>query len=96
MCVSRGTRAEWRRRQAKAARQILLSIAKGPGLLPFVKKLEENLNKVWAVGRQICEAVSVTGQRCKHEVHLLLPTAVGVHDDPWEALHEQHQLQLTK
>lgn len=45
------------------------SMVKGPAVQLFAKKLEEECTLIWKSGRQLCDAVSLTGKPCMHQRH---------------------------
>lgn len=45
------------------------SMVKGPAVQRFSKQLEEDCTVIWKSGRQLCDAVSLTGQPCVHQRH---------------------------
>lgn len=45
------------------------SMVKGPAVKLFAKKLEEQCTSIWKSGRQLCDAVSLTGKPCMHQRH---------------------------
>lgn len=45
------------------------SMVKGPAVHLFTKKLEEECTSIWKSGRQLCDAVSLTGKPCMHQKH---------------------------
>ncbi|KAK7272184.1 hypothetical protein RJT34_28628 [Clitoria ternatea] len=45
------------------------SMVKGPAVELFAKKLEEECTFIWESGRQLCDAVSLTGKPCMHQRH---------------------------
>ncbi|PNX94677.1 hypothetical protein L195_g017855 [Trifolium pratense] len=45
------------------------SMVKGPAVQLFVKTLEEECSSIWKSGRQLCDAVSLTGKPCMHQRH---------------------------
>lgn len=45
------------------------SMVKGPAVELFSKKLEEECTSIWKSGRQLCDAVSLTGKPCMHQRH---------------------------
>ncbi|KAL2331989.1 hypothetical protein Fmac_019570 [Flemingia macrophylla] len=45
------------------------SMVKGPAVEVFAKKLEEECTSIWNSGRQLCDAVSLTGNPCMHQRH---------------------------
>lgn len=53
---------------AKALRSFK-SMAKGPALQMFAEKLEDECTSIWKSGRQLCDAVSLTGKPCVHQRH---------------------------
>lgn len=47
------------------------SMVKGPALQTFTKKLEDECTHIWTSGRQLCDAVSLTGKSCMHQRHTI-------------------------
>lgn len=45
------------------------SMVKGPAVQNFAKKLEDECTAIWESGRQLCDAVSLTGKPCMHQRH---------------------------
>lgn len=45
------------------------SMVKGPAVQLFAKTLEEDCSSIWKSGRQLCDAVSLTGKPCMHQRH---------------------------
>ncbi len=45
--------------------------ARGPATEKYMAQLEKDCDKMWKGGRQLCEAVSLTGSHCVNEVQLL-------------------------
>ncbi|KAL8159416.1 LOW QUALITY PROTEIN: hypothetical protein V2J09_000953 [Rumex salicifolius] len=45
------------------------SKVKGPSLIQFMKKMEDDCTSIWKSGRQLCDAVSLTGKPCMHQKH---------------------------
>ncbi|OMO90397.1 Smg8/Smg9 [Corchorus olitorius] len=45
------------------------SMVRGPAVQLFTKKLEEECTSIWKSGRQLCDAVSLTGKPCMHQRH---------------------------
>ncbi|MBA0633329.1 hypothetical protein Godav_001948 [Gossypium davidsonii] len=45
------------------------SMVRGPAVELFAKKLEEECTSMWKSGRQLCDAVSLTGKPCLHQRH---------------------------
>ncbi|KOM44143.1 hypothetical protein LR48_Vigan05g174800 [Vigna angularis] len=43
------------------------SMVKGPSVELFAKKLEDECTSIWKSGRQLCDAVSLTGNPCMHQ-----------------------------
>ncbi|ESW22138.1 hypothetical protein PHAVU_005G130400 [Phaseolus vulgaris] len=43
------------------------SMVKGPSVELFAKKLEDECTSMWKSGRQLCDAVSLTGKPCMHQ-----------------------------
>lgn len=55
----------------KKAMLALSSMVKGPSLQFYMKKLEDECLSIWSSGRQLCDAVSLTGKPCMHNKHYL-------------------------
>nr|GEX58696.1 putative smg8/Smg9 [Tanacetum cinerariifolium] len=47
------------------------SMVKGPAVEHYLKKLEDDCTSIWVSGRQLCDAVSLTGKSCIHQRHEL-------------------------
>lgn len=45
------------------------SMVKGPAVQHYLKKLEDECVSIWSSGRQLCDAVSLTGKPCMHQRH---------------------------
>ena len=45
------------------------SMVKGPAVRMFTKKLENECTYIWTSGRQLCDAISLTGKPCMHQRH---------------------------
>lgn len=45
------------------------SMVRGPAVKLFAKKLEDECTSMWKSGRQLCDAVSLTGKPCMHQRH---------------------------
>ncbi|KAF3455164.1 hypothetical protein FNV43_RR05612 [Rhamnella rubrinervis] len=45
------------------------SMVKGPTVQGFSKRLEDECTHIWKSGRQLCDAVSLTGKPCMHQRH---------------------------
>ncbi|KAF6167693.1 hypothetical protein GIB67_017188 [Kingdonia uniflora] len=69
------------------------SMVKGPAVEIFRKKLEDECTSIWTSGRQLCDAVSLTGKPCMHQRHNveadgpLLVSAVKPHSSGFVFLH---------
>lgn len=61
------------------------SMVKGPAVQHFAKRLEEECKSIWNSGRQLCDAVSLTGKPCMHQRH---STENG--DSPLETMPKNH------
>ncbi|KAH9615765.1 hypothetical protein KSS87_008702 [Heliosperma pusillum] len=55
--------------QWEKALHAFLSMVKGPCVQEFVKKLQEECLSIWKSGRQLCDAISLTGKPCMHQSH---------------------------
>lgn len=55
----------------KRAMLAFSSMVKGPSLQFYMKKLEDACLSIWSSGRQLCDAVSLTGKPCMHNRHYL-------------------------
>ncbi|KAM7522424.1 hypothetical protein LguiA_012326 [Lonicera macranthoides] len=53
------------------------SMVKGPAVQIFLKKLEDECTSIWTSGRQLCDAVSLTGKPCMHQRHNLETGRIG-------------------
>ncbi|XP_015577589.2 uncharacterized protein LOC8275246 isoform X1 [Ricinus communis] len=51
------------------ALQAFHSLVRGPAVPLFTKRLEDECTSIWKSGRQLCDAVSLTGKPCKHQRH---------------------------
>ncbi|KAG7010665.1 Protein SMG8, partial [Cucurbita argyrosperma subsp. argyrosperma] len=47
----------------------LHSMVKGPAVQHFAERLKEECKSIWMSGRQLCDAVSLTGKPCLHQRH---------------------------
>lgn len=45
------------------------SMVKGPAVDLYLKKLENECISIWVSGRQLCDAISLTGKSCIHQRH---------------------------
>nr|XP_016496083.1 PREDICTED: uncharacterized protein LOC107815081 isoform X1 [Nicotiana tabacum] len=45
------------------------SMVKGPAVRFYLQKLEDECTSIWTSGRQLCDAVSLTGKPCMHQRH---------------------------
>ncbi|KAK1289015.1 hypothetical protein QJS10_CPB18g01795 [Acorus calamus] len=55
--------------QLEKALHAFSSMVKGPSVHLFMEKLEEECTSIWKSGRQLCDAVSLTGKPCIHQRH---------------------------
>ncbi|XP_043699809.1 uncharacterized protein LOC122650459 [Telopea speciosissima] len=55
--------------QLQKALRAFQSMVKGPAVHSFSKKLEDECTSIWRSGRQLCDAVSLTGKPCMHQRH---------------------------
>lgn len=60
-------------------------MVKGPAVQYFGKKLAEECNSIWKSGRQLCDAVSLTGKQCVHQRHV-----VSMSDSPSDVEVKHH------
>lgn len=60
------------------------SLVKGPAVQGFAKRLEDECTYIWKSGRQLCDAVSLTGKPCMHQRHDI---AVKPHSSGYVFLH---------
>ena len=51
------------------ALRVFCNMVRGPAVLSYVGKLTGNCEAIWHAGRQLCDAVSLTGKACRHLVH---------------------------
>ncbi|XP_050222434.1 uncharacterized protein LOC126672498 isoform X2 [Mercurialis annua] len=51
------------------ALQAFHSLVRGPAVPIFAKRLEDECTSIWKSGRQLCDAVSLTGKPCVHQRH---------------------------
>lgn len=69
------------------------SMVKGPAVQIFTKRLEDECTSIWRSGRQLCDAVSLTGKPCMHQRHdtetdgALPGTVVKPHSSGFVFLH---------
>ncbi|XP_050368048.1 uncharacterized protein LOC126786307 [Argentina anserina] len=69
------------------------SMVKGHAVQHFAKKLEDECTSIWKSGRQLCDAVSLTGKPCMHQRHnvdtsgSLLGATVKQHSSGYVFLH---------
>ncbi|KAL5709778.1 hypothetical protein ACHQM5_020424 [Ranunculus cassubicifolius] len=69
------------------------TMVKGPAVQLFRKKLEDECTLIWRSGRQLCDAVSLTGKKCMHQRHNvedggpLLEAEVKPHSSGFVFLH---------
>lgn len=57
------------RAQLEKALNAFHRMVKGPAAQIFAKRLEEDCTSMWESGRQLCDAVSLTGKPCMHQMH---------------------------
>ncbi|KAK9124117.1 hypothetical protein Sjap_013719 [Stephania japonica] len=55
--------------QLQKALRAFNSMVKGPAIEIFRQKLEHECTGIWRSGRQLCDAVSLTGNPCMHQRH---------------------------
>lgn len=55
--------------QLEKALRAFCSMVKGPAVPLYMKQLEEECTSIWSSGRQLCDAVSLTGKPCMHQRH---------------------------
>ncbi|KAI3450630.1 hypothetical protein Pfo_007295 [Paulownia fortunei] len=53
----------------KKALRALTSMVKGPAVQFYMKRLKDECTSIWISGRQLCDAVSLTGKPCMHQRH---------------------------
>ncbi|KAK8957220.1 hypothetical protein KSP39_PZI000643 [Platanthera zijinensis] len=58
-------------KQLEMALLAFRSMVKGPANKMFTKKLADQCTSIWEAGRQLCDAVSLTGKRCMHPRHVV-------------------------
>ncbi|KAL3518448.1 hypothetical protein ACH5RR_021037 [Cinchona calisaya] len=69
------------------------SMVKGPAVQIYMKKLENECTSIWCSGRQLCDAVSLTGKPCMHKRHnvgtdgLLSTNEIKPHSSGYVFLH---------
>ncbi|MCL7045522.1 hypothetical protein MKW94_017427 [Papaver nudicaule] len=69
------------------------SMVKGPAVHIFMKKLRDECMAIWTSGRQLCDAVSLTGRPCMHQRHnieadeRLLEGSAKLHSSGFVFLH---------
>lgn len=51
---------------------LFLNISRGPGVIPWLKKLAAKCEKHWKNGRQQCETLSLLGHVCSQQLHRIL------------------------
>uniref|UniRef100_A0A1D1YKM6 Nonsense-mediated mRNA decay factor SMG8 n=1 Tax=Anthurium amnicola TaxID=1678845 RepID=A0A1D1YKM6_9ARAE len=57
------------REQLEKALNAFHRMVKGPAVQVFAKRLEEECISIWESGRQLCDAISLTGKPCMHQRH---------------------------
>ncbi|OVA17961.1 Smg8/Smg9 [Macleaya cordata] len=79
--------------QLDKALRAFQSMVKGPAVHVFTKKLEDECTSIWRSGRQLCDAVSLTGKPCMHQRHnievdgALLGAEIKPHSSGFVFLH---------
>ncbi|KAI3830562.1 hypothetical protein MKW92_053256 [Papaver armeniacum] len=69
------------------------SKVKGPAVHIYAKKLRDECMTIWSTGRQLCDAISLTGRPCMHQRHnietdgRLAETSVKPHSSGFVFLH---------
>lgn len=69
------------------------SMVKGPAVQLYLQKLEEECTFIWTSGRQLCDAVSLTGKPCMHQRHdvetggLCSSDDIKIHSSGYDFLH---------
>ncbi|KAK4375940.1 hypothetical protein RND71_006617 [Anisodus tanguticus] len=53
----------------ESALHVFNSMVKGPAVRFYLQKLEDECTSIWTSGRQLCDAVSLTGKPCMHQRH---------------------------
>ncbi len=53
------------------------AMVRGPAVSLFAEKLQADCEAVWHAGRQLCDAESLTGKPCIHQVHEVVNFGVG-------------------
>ncbi|KAH6818881.1 hypothetical protein C2S51_002484 [Perilla frutescens var. frutescens] len=74
----------------KKALHVLTSMVKGPAVQLYVKKLKDECLSIWSSGRQLCDAVSLTGNPCihqKHDIDTLSTEEIKHHSSGFAYLH---------
>eukprot|EP01018_Ginkgo_biloba_P020644 Gb_15944 [translate_table: standard] len=55
--------------QLEKALRAFRAMVRGPAVHLFPQKLKEDCEAIWKSGRQLCDAISLTGKPCVHETH---------------------------
>lgn len=74
----------------KKALRALTSMVKGPAVQLYMKKLKDDCTSIWSSGRQLCDAVSLTGKPCmhqKHDIKTLSTDEIKPHSSGYVYLH---------
>lgn len=75
------------------ALHVFNSMVKGPPVQLYLQKLEEECTSIWTSGRQLCDAVSLTGKPCMHQRHdvetggLCSSEEIKIHSSGYVFLH---------
>ncbi|XP_078446181.1 uncharacterized protein LOC144715161 isoform X2 [Wolffia australiana] len=63
---------------------------RGPAVRLYAKRLEDECNCIWKSGRQLCDALSLTGKPCIHPMHHVMSDNAGKsrkHSSGFVSLH---------
>lgn len=77
----------------KKALHAFRSMVRGPAVAVFAKMLEDECRSIWESGRQLCDAVSLTGKPCMHQRHSIendvssIGTVMKPHSSGYAFLH---------
>ncbi|KNA24790.1 hypothetical protein SOVF_012360 [Spinacia oleracea] len=71
--------------QLKKAMYAFRSMVKGPSVQEYRKKLEDECMSIWKSGRQLCDAISLTGKPCMHQRHDVKNDGI-----PSDAMSKEH------
>ncbi|KAH9326312.1 hypothetical protein KI387_006490, partial [Taxus chinensis] len=65
-------------------------MVRGPAVHVFLQKLKEDCEAIWKSGRQLCDAVSLTGKPCVHQKH----NVIGPSSSPPDLESEKASVKL--